>query len=79
MVGGEYKNYCASYNYAGKKWALEISAKSFDDARGHLSRMSYRDRGRRTDGDNTGWAGCRYPCAFDRVGQKHMRKRPSSL
>ena len=41
MVGGEYKNYCASYNYAGKKWALEISAKSFDDARGHLSHMSY--------------------------------------
>ena len=37
----EDKIFCASYNYAGRKWALNITAKSFDDARGHLGRMSY--------------------------------------
>ena len=45
MVEDEYKLYCASYNYAGKKWALEIPAKSFDDARGHLARMPYGTTG----------------------------------
>lgn len=38
---GEDKIFCASYNYAGRKWALNITAKSFDDARGHLGCMSY--------------------------------------
>ena len=57
-----YKNYCASYNYAGKKWALEISAKSFDDARGHLSHMSYGT----VDGavTVTGWCQLRVASSF---------------
>ena len=41
MNEGEHKVYCASYNYAGRKWALNIPAKSFEDAKGHLSHMSW--------------------------------------
>ena len=36
-----YKTYLASYNYAGKKWGIDFSAQSTDDAKARLARMSY--------------------------------------